>query len=262
MLLTLSAKSFQKELQSRRSGSMTLTDLPRHAHTELGLNGLIIQTSLLAGWDTKQLEQLRNEADKAACPCLLLVEDREHVISSIHDPSFAEIEDRMERVLRVAHRLGGAGVAMSAVVSTQPDAIDEAAEAIKRIVTRAERLELNLLLSSCKGVASTPEGVTTLIRKIGGFRIGSYPEFHHATKSGDRDTFLRSLAPYASAISATATGAQANGKGVDVASCLRAIRAVGYDGTLAIEFTGPGDPTQGVNEARVIVEGVLQEQVP
>lgn len=259
MLLTLSAKSFQKEIQSRRSGSMSLTDLPKHAHHELGLNGLIIQTSLLAGWDTKEIERLRDAADKAACPCLMLVEDREHVIESLDDPKFAEIEDRMERVLRVAHRLGCAGVAISAVVSNKPDAIDEAAEALKNIVTRAERLELNLLLASCKGVASTPEGVTSLIRKIGGFRIGSYPEFSEATKSPDRDSFLRSLAPYASAISATATGAGANGKGIDVASCLRAIRAVGYDGTLAIEFVGSGDPTEGVAQTRTIVEGVLEE---
>lgn len=259
MLLTLSAKSFQKELQSRRNGAMSLTDLPGHAHLELGLNGLIIQTSLLTGLDTNKIEQLRDAADKAACPCLLLVEDRDHKIIGTDDPGFAEFEDRMERVLRVAHRLGCAGVAMNAVVSTKADALEPASEALRRIVARAERLELNILLASCSGLTSTPEGVTSLIRKIGGFRIGSYPEFAVATQSKDREAFLRSLAPYASAISATANGDN-GAKSIDVAACLRAVRAVGYDGTLAIEFVGSGDPSKGVAAARIVLEKVLEEQ--
>lgn len=259
MLLTLSAKSFQSASRKPSEPRVALTDLPRIAHAELGLMGLGVHASMLAGWEPPALDRLRDVADKASCPLLLLVEDRPHQIGEADHGAFSAIVERLDRVLRVAHRLGCASVAVSLENKADAEISETLAQRLKTLVGKAERMEINLLLSPVKGLTETPERLTGLIRRVGGFRIGSYPDFGAAAESGQGVAYLRNLAPYASVVCASCQefDAKGNHKAWDLGAFVQAVKDVGFDANLALEFRGKGDPVPALAQAKSIIEGVL-----
>ncbi|MFM9956434.1 MAG: sugar phosphate isomerase/epimerase family protein [Phycisphaerales bacterium] len=262
MLLTLSDVSFRAALSGSKP-KLTLADLPTLAKSELGLNGLVLHTQFLAGWDTNKLEQFRDRADKAAAPCLLLVEAEPQRIGDADPANAMAADERMQRVLQVAHRLGCSSVALGLRDPGPNVTIEALGLAIKKIVQRAERLELNLLLAPCPGVTQTPEKLTALIRKIGGFRVGSFPDFETASSAiGGAKDYLRALTPYASVVSASFQGFDASGasKGFDFAACVHAVESVGFDQTISLEYRGNGDPREAIEQARASFESLAKEE--
>lgn len=260
MLLTLSAKS----LSAPGPDGKPLVPLARvatFAREQLNLYGLTLQTSLLAGWDIPKLDRLRDEADKAGAPCLVLVEETPQPFADADPALAAAAVDRAERVVRVAHRLGCSSVAFSLAAPSPDPGVDEVAKKLKGVLANAERMELNLLLAPAKGITETPDQLTTLIRKVGGFRIGSYPDFESASKTKDAAAYLRALTPYASAVCASVRDFDAKGKhaAYDVAACLEAIDSVGFEATLALEFRGKGDPIAALRAARALIDSRLSD---
>lgn len=263
MLLTLSVNSLRAHLDSAKP-KLGILDVPRFAREELGLHGLNVQTSFLTGWGLDKIDRLRDEADKAGCPCLILIETDPQGLGNA-DASVGEASvERMDRVLRCAHRLGCSGVALTVHESTPPGAVDAVAERLRRVVTRAERLELNLLLIPHAGLTAKPDDLTGLIRKVGGFRIGSFPDFQTASATGDPNSYLRSLTPYASAVCASSVAFDKTGEhtSYDLKKCVQAISSVGYDGTVSLEYRGKGDATAALLNTRAVIEAVLESAPP
>lgn len=261
MLLTLSVKSIW---QADRRSTLRLKpeELPRWARNDLGVHGLTVQTSLLAGWDLPRLDRFRDVADKAAAPCLVLVEDHPlDLASSDERPAAAAIE-RAERVLRVANRLGCSSVAISILDASGETSVEVVTPRLKAVLTRAERLELNLLLAPAPGLTGTQERLTGLIRKVGGFRIGSYPDFETASRAPDPIAYLKSLTPYASCVCASIIGFDASGRhsGYDLTAYVETIQSVGFEATLALEFRGRGDPVPGLQAARKLIDACLAKE--
>jgi hypothetical protein len=106
-----------------------------------------------------------------------------------------------------------------------------------------DKFDLNLLLAPHEGLTFSAARLTDLIKKIGGFRIGSYPSFAHAFATGDLENTLRKLAPYAPAIAASVRGFnEKTGEhdGYSLEACVDCVRSVGYGNTLALDFVGRG----------------------
>jgi sugar phosphate isomerase/epimerase len=279
MLLTLSINSLRRQL-TVNGGSIPLQDVPTIAINELGLRGLALETSLLSGVDLSVIDQLRDAADKAPCPCLLLIEDQAHPLG---DPDEDRVEpslQRIERVLRVAHRLGCSSVALTVCGpisgpgsrgKAAPDIdehLDYVAARLKEVVKLAERLELVILLEPEAGTTHPPEQLTGLIRRVGGFRIGSFPDFATATEHADPVQYLRSLVPYASAVGVPTShlpikveGGESLGPGgpgaYDLASSIAGIRGVGYEAALLIKHTSASDPFPAITATRRALEHLL-----
>lgn len=261
MLLTLSAQSFREQLQDPKSG-LTLIRLAEFARNELQFQGLCVQSSLLAGWDQAKLDVFRDAADKHGCPILLLIEDQPQPLGDV-DPALAETAiQRLEKVVRVAHRLGCSGVALKLRDAGHAQFADLAASRLKTVVAKAERFEMNLLVAPGDSASSSPESLTSLIRKVGGFRIGSFPDFQVASTAADPAAYMRSLAPYASAITAAVVGFNAAGehKGFDLRAMVESVANVGYEGNLMLEYRGKGDAEKTLLSAREAIEAIVQEQ--
>lgn len=260
MLLTLSAKSLSPLLEGKKP-KLELNALPRFTREEFGLHGLNLQTRYLTGWEIEAIDRLRDQADKVGCPWLTLIEEKAHPLGAEDERRIAEALDRLDRVLRVAHRLGCAGVAIGVEHKRGEDeaGAERVAEQLKEVLSRAERLEMNLLLAPQPGLTETPERLTALIRKVGGFRIGSFPDFEAASVSGDAPGYLRALTPYAAAVTA-ATTKFVKGKhtGFDLPACVEAIKSVGFEGTLSLEYRGQGDPIEAILAAKAVVEQGLE----
>lgn len=260
MLLTLTVNSLRTLLAGRGERTLTPCELPRFAHDELGLHGLSVPASLLRGWTIAEIERLRDEADKAACPCLLLVDDEPLEFGSPDEKIRTAAATRLGRLAAAANRLGCSALGVGCRGKDSTEIFDRTATLLKGSLQAVDRLELNILLRPGTGLTDDPTRLTDLIKRVGGFRVGSLPEFGHARKSGNAETTLRKLAPYAGAIHATVEGFDKSGAhtGADLAACVNAIRSVGYQNTLSIDYVGNGNAVEEIKRAREILANAIR----
>lgn len=246
MLLTLATHSFASSVKGREA----MLELPKRAQEQFGLRGLTLSTAMLKGWSMPDLEQLRDEADRAHCPCLQLLEDAPLDFASPDEAKRRAAADRALLLGRAAHRLGCNALAIRVSGRDSEDVFDRVAAEVKAVMPPLERMELNLLIGPAKGFTDNPDRLTDLIKKIGGFRIGSLPDFAHAAGTGDAAGTLRKLAPYAGAMLATVEGFDAKGrhKGWDLPELIGAVRAVGFANPLAIHYVGRKSEADAVVE--------------
>ena len=261
MLLTLSTGSLRRRLSSNGRSGMSMFDVPEFVIRQLGLHGLNVQASMLSGWSLEDLDRFRDCADKAACPCLVLVEDAPLAFADKSEEVRSKAADRVRRVAVAANRLGCSAIAIHIDAPDSDDAFDAALAQIKNLMPAVERLELNVLIAPSNGLTSTTERLTSIIKRVGGFRIGSLPSFRAAAESGGGDPIetLRKLAPYAGAIEASVEAFTRKGehKTYDLAACVSAVRSVGFVNTLAIDYCGDADPVPTIEMARDILQKAI-----
>jgi sugar phosphate isomerase/epimerase len=278
MLLTLTASSLRSMLLPGRSKKpkLDLLDLPTFARENLGLAGINLSTDLLVGADRTRLETIRERADRASCACLLLVEAETQPFGG--DKTGQGAVDRMLRVVEAAHILGCSAAAARIDAPDDDAAFLRVATRLRPVMERAEKLDINLLISPTKGLTSRPERVTELLKKVGGFRIGTYPDFQTAAESKDPVAYLQRLTPYATAVAAstikflsekggeepgpdTVTGVTLEHSPYELKPLVEAVISVGYDGPLALDYRGTGDVTMGLLRSRDAIMGALGEPV-
>jgi hypothetical protein len=158
-----------------------------------------------------------------------------------------------------------AGVAIDA--PDTPQALDLVSERLKGLMAEAEQREINLLVmpgpvGTGKSLTSSPERLTELLKKVGGFRVGTMPDFADAARAPDMPAYLRKVTPYASAVLGSTLGfksvdgeldderALVEHEGFDLAAAVEAIAAVGYDGAVGLDYHGPGDLHMGLRRSR------------
>ena len=259
MLLTLAARSMSKLVTAEPGAKLSLLDLPKFAIDKLQLRGMNVSSSMLSGWSLEDLDQLRDRGDKAGCPCLVLIEDTPLDFTAELPGGQLPARERVQRLAVAANRLGCNALAIHCEAPDDEDAFDVTAEELKDVMPAVERFELNLLLAPSAGLTAKPERLTDLMKRIGGFRIGSLPDFAHAASCGDISEALRKLVPYAGAVHATVQGFDKSGahKSYDLVEGVTAIRSVGFLNTLAIDYVGNGDPVPVIEEARRVLQQAI-----
>ncbi len=286
MLITCDVSSIADLLKSkgRAKPKLGLDDVPQYIRQELGLHGMNLTTDLLAGADRPRLERLRDRADKSGCACLMLRDPDPQPLA--HEKKADAAADRVRRVLQAAHALGCNAAAISIAAKDNENDREHVIESIRSVMDTAEKLELNLLISPTEGLTSRPDDLTELIKKIGGFRVGTLPDFDAAAADEDPALYLRRLTPYASVINASlhefedaepsdemdddAPGSLEDLANMlmdtdapthttfDIVPMLGAIKAVGFEGTLAIAYKGSEEGTLGVLKARDAIEAAFE----
>jgi hypothetical protein len=203
MLLTLHTNSVRSLVKPPRGEpTVDLVDLPKMAREEFGLYGLNLTTDLLAGAVRARLERVREAADKSGCACLVLIEQDPLLLADADDEKALSALERLERVIHGAQILGCNSIAFRIPGRADDAALERAVEHLKEATEKADRAEINLLISSTDGLTAEPERVTSIIKKVGGFRVGTFPDFEAASKAADPVMYLRRLTPYASAVCA------------------------------------------------------------
>lgn len=241
----------------RTRSALELWDIPNFAMEELGLRGLSVPASLLAGRSLQDLDRLRDAADKAGCPCLVLRDATPLAFGGTGGSGTPAALDRLQRLATAASQLGCSSVA----IACEDHSGDEEGfvSAVREGVKLVERRELNFLLTPGGSTLSTAEDVIALIRQVGGFRIGCMPTFGHATSTPEPEETLRRLAPYASAMLGELDSVTAKrGEDADaiVAGWVQAVRAVGFASTLALA-AGGRSPVKRIAAAREALERAM-----
>jgi len=259
IVLTLSVNAVKPLLAAKDPRCAGIMDVPGFAAKELGLRGLNLPSSVLAGRPATDLDKLRDLADKAGAPCLVLVEEPPLAFGDPTPGLKTQIEERIRRLAAAANRLGCRDIAVRCLAKNTDEEFERTATGIKSCLQEIDRFDLNVLIVPHDGVTFEPTRLTDLIKKVGGFRIGSLPSFAHAHATGDVEKTLRKLAPYAESIDATIVGFTGDQhKPYDLRICVDSVRAVGYVNTLALDYIGKGDVVADLIKARGILEAVVQ----
>lgn len=332
MPLALSVMALRSKLATTRGGpGLALTDVPRFVRDELGLTGLYLTTDLLAGADRARLMHILECADKAGCPVLVLGEVAGQPLADDNDARAELAVERCMRVAQAAHWMGCSAFSVPVKAPDTEDAMEMVSERLKGVARRSERLDLNLSIAPSTGLTATADKVGELLKRIGGFRIGTLPDFATAAKASDPIAYLRRLVPYASmvlasaesfqlagaggragrgvakaavapavngpavsspAVSSPTAGSAAKGKpkgkakagitiasgaaeavpeGVrpeelvhasyDLASMVSVLVAVGFEGPIAIDYKGAGDPVPGILHVKGLLERLFSSGV-
>jgi len=258
MLPIVCANAYHSLIES--SDGIALEELPARINRELELRGIMAPTSMFAGADADAIDRFRDAADKADCPCLFLLEDDPHPLGDpgVDRQALRDAVERMKKVLKAAHRMGCSAAGFSIAGPAKESTVEVAAERLAEIATTAEQLDLNLLIRPSKGFTREPEGVTDLIKKVGGFRLGSLPDFQAAGESGDPTDYLRRLAPYAPVVlAASIKFSDGEHEGYSLKECAEALQSVGYDGAVAYDYRGGGDVEEGLRRTLEATEEIL-----
>jgi hypothetical protein len=257
MLLTVTSRSLQHVKRDKRP--LEPIEVPDFVAEHLGLKGLNVHVPMLKGMAVKDLERLRDRADRARCPILVLVEER--VLDYAQAP--AECIARVEKLGLAASKLGAPSVAVEiASIPSTPEGFDSVAANVKRSLAALDRYDTHLLIRPGEGGAGDPQRISDLIKKIGGFRIGSMPTFAQAATTKDPVDALRRLAPYAQAIEASVKAFGKSGKhdAWDIKAMFDAIQAVGYGNTVCIDYSAKTDPIGNIEAARDMLAALIEPE--
>lgn len=276
MLLTLNANSLRAALSGKAGPQhLKLNELPTFTRQTLGLNGLTVPTTMLTGLGREALSALREQGDRAGCSVLSIIEDQPLALGADSRDDGAGAMDRLSRVLKAGYALGCSSVIVRIASKTGDEPLARTIDRLKEVADQAERLEVSILLVPHTGLTASTDGLTTLIKRVGGFRVGACPDFEIAAATDDPGLFMRRLTPYASAAIASTRKFVVNAGGKEspakddeltapvehspysLDAMVKAMVAVGYDGSLAIEYRGEGDATLGVLRTRALLETAL-----
>ncbi|MDP7028705.1 MAG: TIM barrel protein [Phycisphaerales bacterium] len=263
LLLSLTSGSLRSLLDPKADPPRTLHDVPGFTSNQLGLRGLSLHVDMLSGAAAADLDTLRHRADQAGCPCLVLVDDEPLEIASEDADVRAGVLDRLGRLAAAASRLGCNSLSVRVSLPAGDEAaLDRGIELVQQAMVRIERQELNLLLAPGPGLAATSEGLSDLIKRVGGFRIGALPTYGDPHTQEDPIEFIRKMAPYAGAIHLRCEGFKRGGahRGLDLAAGVQAAKAVGYQSNLVIDYVGEGDPAADIRRAAEVLQAAIDAE--
>ena len=295
MMFSLNPNSIRDVLKRRGSRAVRVLDLPQFTIDQFGLRALNLTAGLLKGLTPDDLAHLRDVGDRAGCACLLLSQHEQLGAGDKDEAKRADVVDRVRRLIRAAEILGCNSVSIRLKGQDTDEVFDRTASTLKMTLETADQAEMNLLVEPASGLTEDPDRLTDLVKAVGGFRIGTMPDFESAAKSGDPVAYLKRLTPYASVVNASTLGfelsapAEDRGSGetkddktpggleelaaelegmmdapppehvgFDLNKLVGAIAAVGFDGNIALDYRGGEDGTLGVLHSKDAIEAALK----
>lgn len=243
--ISLSASCLLQPLP-RQQSPIALLDVPRYVAEELEVRGIQIPVQMIRQQTPQTLERLRDEADRAQCPCLVLYRDEPLDFVADGEKSAQVLREMGKR----ARLLGCAEIAVR--VANIATASAQIAPLMKAALDGLQRFEVNLLIRPSEDPCDQPDAVIDLVRKIGGFHIGAMPSFANAGATGDAQQSLRKLIPYSLAVEATVTSLSKAGVPEDESfdAHIDMLVQLGFSNKLSIDWRGGGNWAQAVQGVR------------
>ncbi|MSQ90019.1 MAG: hypothetical protein EXS01_01310 [Phycisphaerales bacterium] len=257
ILLSLSGACLLLPLP-RKSAPLELLDIPKFVAQELELRGLNIPVELIRGKSATTLEKLRDESDRAHCPCLILYQSEPLDVAG--NPEGAT--QHLKNLGRAAKLLGCSELAVR--VQCPVDRLLPVAATMKAALHEMQSLDVNLLIRPNLNPLDTAEFIMDLVKRIGGFHIGAMPSLEHAHHTGNPLETLRKLAPYSAAIEISSAGFTKQGASIgwDFDALIEGLISFGYLNKFSIDWTGTTNWVTGVQKTRERLLALMGREDP
>ncbi|NIV95578.1 TIM barrel protein [candidate division KSB1 bacterium] len=133
--------------------------------------------------------------------------------------------------------------------------VERASLAIERILPEAEMLGIPLVIENHWGISSRPENILNIIERFGSPYLGACPDFDNFPKDVDPYNGLAQLAPKAQHVHAKSRTFDRSGeqRRINYRRCVDILKAAGYEGSIAVEYEGSGDPLEGAIQTRDLI---------
>lgn len=255
ILLSLSGACLLQPLP-RKGTQLELLDMPRFVAEELELRGLNVPVAMIRGQPAARLEQLRDQADRAQCPCLVLYQDDQFDFDRAPEVATTALKN----LARAAKLLGCAELAIR--VGYSAERVGPISTAMKQALGEIAQFEVNLLVRPSISPCDDPGLLMDLIRKIGGFHISAMPSFAHAHATGDPVATLRKLAPYSAAIEVSIQGFNKQGDHLDwsLDEYVGTLVTLGYLNKFSLDWRGTTNWVLGIQKARERIMQVMERE--
>ncbi|MDA1008373.1 MAG: hypothetical protein O2800_05150 [Planctomycetota bacterium] len=255
LLPSVSAATLVGVTPPRSRKPLELLDVPGYAAEFLDLRGINIPAPLLRGMSENQLLALAHRADQAGCPCLVVVDGEPLDFTS--ETLEASI-DRVTRLARVAKLLGCAHIGIRATCGEGDAAFSETARGIRAALESIHRVEVMMLLRPGGSGICDVERFTSLIQKIGGFRIGALPTMDHVRTLPDPTAALRRMTPYSGCIELPLPRIKTKLDSEFVQSMITTVQSVGYQNSICFECDDPKLALRLLEGARALLKALME----
>jgi len=142
------------------------------------------------------------------------------------------------------------------------DALERNAESCRALVEYAEAAGVDVLVENHFGLSMDADWLVSLVRLVDSPRFGTLPDFGNLAAGADRYAAVRTMMPYAKAVSAKCYDFDDAGeeRTIEFAQMMRIVADAGYAGFVGIEYEGTRLPErEGILACKRLLERVRSE---
>ncbi len=150
--------------------------------------------------------------------------------------------------LDVARRIGCRSIRVNAGHAEDGEAgLMRSIDSYRRIVRRAKRLGMTVLLENHGGYSSDPDSILKYVSVLGTANFGVCPDFGNF-EPGIRYEALEKIAPYAKFVHGKTYefDAEGNETTLDIPKIIKILERARYNGYVSVEYEGRGDEYEGI----------------
>jgi sugar phosphate isomerase/epimerase len=193
--------------------------------------------------------------------------DGEGALGDADEGKRRQAVENHQKWLDAARELGCHSIRVNAASSGEYDEQTRlAADGLRRLTDRGEKLDLNVIVENHGGLSSNGAWLSAVIQRVDHPRCGTLPDFGNFNlgdgKTYDRYKGVGEMMPFAKAVSAKSNDFDDDGNEIhtDYRKMLRIVLDAGYRGFVGIEYEGGklSEP-DGIRATKQLLERVRAE---
>lgn len=258
MKIALAGWSLNRRFRDKEH-PFALLAFPRTVRQEFAIDAVELNNVFFASTEDEYLGMLTTKAEQAGVRLIGLAVDG---IGDLSHPDEAERENAMTEAtpwLDVAAKLGLDWIRFNAGGQGNeelPEALHSCIRSLQELCNYAQRFGLKVLIENHWGILSCPQRILTVLHAVNAPNLGTLLDFGNFSSRVDHYEGIEKIATFAGAVHVKTH--QFNDQGeesrIDMARCLKILRAAKFNGYLCIEYLGDGDDREGVLQTKTLIE--------
>jgi sugar phosphate isomerase/epimerase len=232
--------------RSVESGKLTNLDFPRIAK-QAGCEGVEFVNTMWKGTSVDYVSQVMGAVSAAGVqPVLIMIDDAGYLGSPNADVRQLAIQKHIVWA-DIAAAIGCKSIRVNIRTEVEPqgpsqveDYLGWCTEALVQLCAYASNKRTNVLVENHGGASSNPDILVRLVQKVNVENFGLLPDFGNFPDGVDKVQAVRTLLPYAKALSFKCyfEGPNHTEKQYDIAAMFQAVKESKYKGFVGIEYEG------------------------
>lgn len=242
--ISLAQWSLHRAIQS---GLISNLDFPRVAREQFGIEGLEFVNFLWESPTHGYLQQLKRNVSETGTKALVLWVGGERPMGHSEQTERRKAVHDHYKWVDIAAELGCHSIQANMETDLEPkDSIEMEAfvgrcvESFTELCEYARPRNINILTENHSNTASMPHTIVQLMLKARLPNLGTLPDFGNFTEGIDKYQAVRSLMPYARAVSFKCYDFEPDGEEttIDMGRMMKIVSEAGYAGWIGIEYEG------------------------